>query len=248
MLGMRACVLRCAWLIVAAWVCSEPAAANTTNTTNTFPQPWPAAAVCAQCWPQVTLVTSASTQTCGVHLEPPGTNLYCTATGLTLVPVFDPLLHADLFSINLVDNKISRLTHGVFIGANATKELWLDRNEITEIQAGAFIGLDQVTNLQLQENKITMLPDGVFAPMLRLFSLLLWSNNLRTLSPDVFLGTTFLAFLRLNQNELTEIKRDTFKHLKDSLYYLYVASPTSSCPPLRTTVTHSTKCPPPSIF
>ncbi|XP_014666257.1 PREDICTED: insulin-like growth factor-binding protein complex acid labile subunit, partial [Priapulus caudatus] len=129
--------------------------------------------------------------------------------------VFEPLKL--LWEINLGNNKLTRITNGMFNKADNLGLLNLHGNEITVMEDGAFTNKTRLRTIYLNKNKLTSINDELFQDLNSLRILNLQENNINTISADALATTDALYELNLAKNNLASLPKKLFKTAKGIL-------------------------------
>ena len=133
-----------------------------------------------------------------------------------LNPIGAPMLNGltALTHLNLRQNQIDSLDHGLFRCLTALTRLEVGINHIASLDKRAFQGLTALTVLSLEANQITRLHDGVFGNLPALTYLSLNYNQITCLPQGVFGSLSAVAHLQLGGNRLTFLDRTVLRGLK----------------------------------
>ncbi|XP_051176827.1 toll-like receptor Tollo [Leptopilina boulardi] len=86
------------------------------------------------------------------------------------------------------------------------KTLDLGNNRVSRIDNESFVGLNELYGLRLVDNKLENISRNAFASLPSLQVLNLASNMIRHVEPDAFAKNTVMRAIRLDSNQLTEIR------------------------------------------
>lgn len=109
----------------------------------------------------------------------------------------------------LIENRVDRISAGVFVNATDLIEINLQKNQISEIEDTAFNGLDNLTMLNLHQNKLTTLKRGLFSGALNLKNLDLSFNEIEIIEPGAF-ALPKLEEILINNNHIKLLSDDLF--------------------------------------
>lgn len=126
---------------------------------------------------------------------------------------------SNLNSLLLYSNSIQEVKDAAFDGLASLKILDLSSNSIHEISRATFKSLSSLQYLNLDENQIEFIPDGAFDNHDQLLYLTMRSNKIAEIHPFSLQGALSLLALLLQNNKLTSIHPYTFRDLEtlDSL-------------------------------
>ncbi|XP_051905614.1 vasorin b [Hippocampus zosterae] len=108
-------------------------------------------------------------------------------------------------SLYLFANGIEGLSSEDFDGLDNLEMLDLSQNKLTKISDGVFLPLTSLKNLDLSSNQITHISEQCFQDMVLLERLYLYSNHIKTIHPAAFNGLDNLLELKLQGNRLTSL-------------------------------------------
>lgn len=110
----------------------------------------------------------------------------------------------------LCENRVDRITSGVFANATDLIEINLQKNQIVDIEESAFAGLDQLHNLILFRNHLKNLRRGIFSGAPNLKSIDLAFNEIETIDDGVF-DLPKLEEILISDNRLKSLNEHTFR-------------------------------------
>ncbi|BBH52642.1 leucine-rich repeat domain-containing protein [Fluviispira sanaruensis] len=119
-----------------------------------------------------------------------------------------------LNSLNLSDNNISYLPHGIFDKLSNLKWLILRKNNLKSIPKDAFRNLNKLEMIWLMENQISNLPLGTFDHNPNLNWISLYNNELSYIDPGLFNKVTKLQSIELSNNNFLYFPLD-LSHFKN---------------------------------
>ncbi|XP_064638380.1 leucine-rich repeat-containing G-protein coupled receptor 4-like [Lineus longissimus] len=143
----------------------------------------------------------------------------CIGRGLTTMPDFSEVdRNASIQSINLMDNKLTRIPNSTFDDLSVFSVI-MDNNPIEDISPFAFKGVKDLATLSLSNCTLTSCPVLKSADMTNLTSLTLSANKITTIADDVFADPPPLKLLSLrgNQLKLGNLSENTFARLGSTL-------------------------------
>ena len=147
----------------------------------------------------------------------PGTaelrHLSWTRSGLERLVPYNFRACANLESLNLGDNRLTKLTAEVFKPLARLVRLNLTGNSLVSLSRSAFQGLEKLESVRLADNRIAVLPFQVFESARSLTHLDLSGNLLVSLPDHSFRPNRALRELHLSSNRLTKIPSQLFSGL-----------------------------------
>jgi hypothetical protein len=117
-------------------------------------------------------------------------------------------------SLDLSDNKLTRIRELTFKDYRTLKSLCLSYNEIDVIDSRAFFGLEMLRKIDLSHNKLRVIPPDIFSNNYFLYRVSLSENPL-VYVPDSqpILSSISVRYLDLSYCSLTSINTHTFSQL-----------------------------------
>lgn len=191
----------------------------------------------------VVLDGGLSSQPC-LHYEQ-YTAANCSDRGLNAVPWG---LHHNIETLDLSNNKFSKLAENAFRSYANLRILRLRNNTLSSIHRNAFINLPKLQILDLAYNQLSNVPTDIIQNISSLLSLNLAGNNLMIIPGESFQGLENLKFLDLSGNRIGDIEpnglyglsklqvlklennalrslyHDTIEHLSSSLQTIHLYS------------------------
>ncbi|CAK8698274.1 unnamed protein product [Clavelina lepadiformis] len=149
--------------------------------------------------------------TCGTHLE-------LQENQITRLDVLDFMGLVNVTTLSMINNKLSKLTAGVFSQLTSVEEIHLDGNQINRIEDCTFQGLNKLRIILLPDNQIKTVTAGAFDGIPNLQRVSLFSNQLTNLNMRWFEGKPhFTQLLVANNlwNCTCELKRNYMMILND---------------------------------
>ncbi|WP_186649098.1 leucine-rich repeat domain-containing protein [Fluviispira vulneris] len=142
----------------------------------------------------------AISQTCDLQkVTKSSLNLY----GLKISDLSPITGFVNLRTLNLDNNNISYLPHGIFDKLSNLNWLILGNNYLRTIPKDAFRNLSNLETIWLMENRISNLPLGTFDHSPNLSWISLYNNELSYLDPELFKNVTNLQSIELSNNNFT---------------------------------------------
>jgi Leucine rich repeat len=124
----------------------------------------------------------------------------------------------------IVDNNVTRIESGDFAGLDELWILFMLYNNIQEIDETAFEGLENLLALVLIGNGITEIAPRTFHPLENVELIDLENNRLTSVGPETFSENRMATNIYLEFNSINEISPQFSENLRDSLFYLNLAS------------------------
>ncbi|XP_066267163.1 uncharacterized protein [Branchiostoma lanceolatum] len=138
------------------------------------------------------------------------THLYLRNNDINNIKVGDFAGLTALQELDLSDNLLRNITHGVLGGLANLQTLRLRGNFINNIAAGAFTGLSSLKTLILSKNSISSVSSGDFGTLSTLENLHLDNNDISAIASSAFTGLTNLKLLDLSKNAMNDVPTGTF--------------------------------------
>lgn len=130
---------------------------------------------------------------------------------------------SSLKSLNISNNALAFLPHGLFMNNHVLTELYLEGNCLQTVPFHALAPLKYLYKLDLSKNRINEIQDDIFVLNRQINSIQLGGNLITRVSTRTFSYLYDLKSLNLVNNSLTELPRNLFKDLS-KLEHLNLAS------------------------
>jgi hypothetical protein len=136
----------------------------------------------------------------------------CSYLKLTEIPTAPS--SCSVQSLDLSDNKLTRIRELTFKDYRTLESLSLSYNEIDVVDSRAFLGLEMLRNVDLSHNKLRVIPPNIFSNNSFLERVLLSENHLVYVADSQpILASTSVRYLDLSSCSLTSINTHTFSQL-----------------------------------
>ena len=119
-----------------------------------------------------------------------------------------------LESLNLKQNKISKISIEEFANLISLKELYLDENSLKEIDKKTFVSNFNLEIISLKSNDISKIHYKTFSSLSKLREIDLALNNIKSLQSAIFVKNNNLEMIDFYNNNLQHIEATIFQHLK----------------------------------
>jgi Leucine-rich repeat (LRR) protein len=150
--------------------------------------------------------------TCEVFND--STNISVTGTDIGLSEIPSAPASYSVQSLDLSDNKLTRITELIFKDYRTLELLSLSYNEIDVVDSRAFFGLEMLRKIDLSHNKLRVIPPDIFSNN-SFLERVSFSENPLVYVPDSkpILASTSVWYLDLISCSLTSIITHTFSQL-----------------------------------
>lgn len=118
-----------------------------------------------------------------------------------------------LYSLNLSNNKLTKLDKDIFKPLENLEKLWLQDNYLSYLKANTFEKLANLKELNLNGNELSEIDPDAFSSLNQLENLDLGRNEIKYIDTKWFESLSNLQELSLNHNKLTSVHEDTFRGL-----------------------------------
>lgn len=117
-----------------------------------------------------------------------------------------------LQTVILNDNRIRKITGGIFSNCPILIFLRFDGNNLDHLDEFSFVGLPNLNKLSLMRSNIVTLHPEILRPMINLATFDLRHNNLTNLNSNIFAQSASLSLIMLDDNNISTLDIKLFRN------------------------------------